>query len=76
MSTRIEALEPIKSDGHVIEAGDRVTVPDEVAARWCAAGWARDTTGNLATGERRVVRATVTPHTAAHGQTAGEVTNG
>ncbi len=54
---KIEALESIKSDGYVLDAEDVKTVPDEIGQRWCAAGWARDTSGVVPTGERRVINA-------------------
>jgi hypothetical protein len=70
---RVEILEErLSSDGFAGVAGDILSVPDEVGARWCGLGWARDVAGAVATGERRVVRAVVTPHSAAHGQTAEE----
>lgn len=33
------------------ESGDVRTVPDEDGARFCAAGWAREITGQVAAGE-------------------------
>jgi hypothetical protein len=54
---KIEALESIKSDGYLLDPEDTKTVPDEVGARWCAAGWARDASGVVATGERKVLNA-------------------
>jgi hypothetical protein len=54
---KIEALESIKSDGYVLDPEDVKTVPDDIGARWCAAGWARDTSGAVATGERTVLNA-------------------
>jgi hypothetical protein len=52
---KIEALESIKSDGYILDPEDIKTVPEEVGARWCAAGWARDMSGAVATGERKVL---------------------
>jgi hypothetical protein len=57
---KIEALESIKSDGYLLDPEDVKTVPEEVGARWCAAGWARDTSGAVATGERKVLNAKLT----------------
>jgi hypothetical protein len=54
---KIEALESIKSDGYVLDPEDVKTVPDDIGASWCAAGWARDTSGAVATGERTVLNA-------------------
>lgn len=70
---RVEIAKGLKSDGYVLEAGDQVTVPDEIGERWCAHGWAADTAGKIATGERKVFNAAVEPATAAHGQTSEEV---
>lgn len=49
---RIEALENIRSEYFTLTGGDVVTVPDEVGTHWCAMGWARDTSGEIPTGER------------------------
>lgn len=54
---KIEALESIKSDGYLLDPEDIKTVPDDVGARWCAAGWARDVSGAVATGQRKVLNA-------------------
>lgn len=64
---RVEALERISSDGYVLEKGDILTVRDEVGAVWCAAGWACDTSGALATGERIVMDARLTINPSTHG---------
>lgn len=49
---RVEALENIKSENFILTQGDTVTVPDELGVRWCAMGWAKDTSGTIPTGER------------------------
>jgi len=55
---KIEALEAIKSDGFVLDAGDvKTAVPDEIGARWVKAGWAKDVDGTVETGERQVLNA-------------------
>ena len=55
---KIEALETIKSDGYVLDAGDvKANVPDEIGAGWCQAGWAKDLDGVIETGERVVLNA-------------------
>ena len=55
---KIEALESIKSDGYVLDAGDvKANVPDEIGAGWCQAGWAKDVSGSIETGERVVLNA-------------------
>lgn len=49
---RVEALENIRSENFSLTKGDIITVPDELGARWCAMGWAKDTSGAVPTGER------------------------
>lgn len=49
---RIEALENIRSENFSLTKEDIVTVPDELGARWCAMGWAKDTSGTVPTMER------------------------
>lgn len=73
---KIEALEPIKSHGRVQETGDIVTVPDDIGAAWCAAGWARDMDGVVSTGERITLDARLTAHSGVIGHVAEEVTHG
>lgn len=52
---RIEITEKkLKDSGYDLVEGDTITVPDEVGAKWCGLGWARDTEGNVETGERVV----------------------
>ena len=47
---KVEILEQrLSSDGYVGEQGDRLTVPDEVGAKWCGLGWATDLAGAVAT---------------------------
>ena len=71
---KIEILEQrLSSDGYVGEKGDRLTVPDEVGAKWCALGWASDLAGVVPTGERRVIDARLDVNASAHGQTVTEV---
>lgn len=72
MPIQIETLEPLMSDGYNLGAGDRVTIPEEVAKRWCGHGWAKAVNGEIPTGERKVVRAVVTPHTGVLNQKAGD----
>lgn len=58
---KIEALETIKSDGYVLDAGDvKTQVPEAIGSKWCALGWAKDLDGNLETGERQVLNAKLT----------------
>jgi hypothetical protein len=54
---KIEALESIKSDGYVLDPEDVKTVPDEIGTAWVQAGWARDVSGAVETGERKVLNA-------------------
>lgn len=73
---RVELLENVKSNGYALTAGDSITVPDEIGASWCGAGWAKDTAGNVETGPRivRGVEIQVQPGTAGH--KGAEVSNG
>lgn len=48
---KIEALSTFLDGPRRFEAGDVVTVSDENGARFCAAGWAKDVTGQIATGD-------------------------
>lgn len=55
---KIEALETIKSDGYVLDAGDiKANIPDAIGRHWCALGWAKDCEGQIATGERVILNA-------------------
>jgi hypothetical protein len=74
---KIEALESIKSDGYVLDAGDvKQNVPDPIGARWCAAGWAKDLDGVVATGERKVLKVELEAHSGALNATVQEVSRG
>lgn len=46
--------------------GDIITVPDELGAKWCSLGWAKDVDGNVETGERIVRGARIEPHNVTH----------
>jgi hypothetical protein len=63
---KIEALESIKSDGYVLDAEDVKNVPYEIGSRWCVAGWAKDLSGSVQTGERKVVRVDVNVDAVGH----------
>lgn len=52
-----------------LEEGDRVTVSDLCGQHWCDQGWSKDLSGDYPTAERRVVNATVQPHSARHDTT-------
>ena len=55
---KVEILEnKLSSDGFLGELGDRFTVPDEVGMKWCSLGWAKDLSGSIPTGERKVINA-------------------
>lgn len=74
---RVEIKEDsLKSDGYILVSGDIITVPDDVGAAWCARGWAADTAGIVATGERVVLDASLIVHTAKQAVTGEEVSNG
>lgn len=63
---KVEALEPIKSDGYILNTGDRVTVSMNTGHRWVKHGWAKDLSGLYETGERKVVKATIQPFDVSH----------
>jgi len=55
---KVEILEnKLSSDGFFGELGDRFTVPDEVGVKWCSLGWAKDLSGTIPTGDRKVINA-------------------
>jgi hypothetical protein len=66
---KIEALEDIRSGNYLLTAGDIITVPDEEGAHWCEMGWAKDTSGDVPTGERSIHPRTVSLGGAAHAAT-------
>lgn len=63
-----------RETGHhyVLERGDRVTVSDATGRKWCAAGWAKDLSGECPTGERVVRGAVVAPANVRVTTTTGE----
>jgi hypothetical protein len=64
---RVEITEKkLKDAGYDLVEGDTLTVPDELGADWCGRGWAKDTEGKVATGERIVQGATVRADSAKH----------
>jgi hypothetical protein len=70
---KIEALEDFQSGDYRLTAGDVVTVPDDVGSRWVRLGWAKDHSGAMPTGERRVLDARLVIDPAAHAATAQTV---
>lgn len=69
---RVEITESkLKDAGYDLVEGDSLTVPDEVGAKWCARGWAKDTEGKVATGERKPGAAKVAPAKATHATKRG-----
>lgn len=74
---KIECLTAFKDteDGKPTEfhLGDICTVPDEDGARFCAAGWARDVSGEVATGEVASGSADLDIHPAVSGHSSNTV---
>jgi hypothetical protein len=71
---RVEITEKrLRDGGYNLSEGDTITVPADVGKAWCANGWARDTEGKVATGERRVIGAELEPAKARHTSKAKEV---
>ncbi len=59
---KVEILEnKLSSDGYSAELGDRLTVSDEIGKQWCAAGWVKDLSGEVATSDRVVIKAVLEP---------------
>lgn len=73
---KIEALEPFKSSGYSFDEGDRKSVPIDLARRWCAAGWCKDVSGEIPTGDRRVTKSVIEPAKSESSHTAEDVSNG
>jgi hypothetical protein len=73
---RVELLEPVRSDGYSLTDGDIITVPDAVGAGWCAAGWAKDTEGQVETGPRVVRGVEIQVYQGQSKQKVPEVKNG
>lgn len=49
---KIEIIEMFKVRRDVFHPGEIRVVPDGDGARYCAAGWARDMSGSVGTGEK------------------------
>ncbi len=53
---RVKVTEDVLRDaGYDLVKDDTITVPEELGTKWCICGWAEDTEGNVATGERVVM---------------------
>lgn len=64
---QVEFLERFLSGRTQYEVGDRATVPDDDAKRWCGKGLARAVRGEIPTGPRTVMREVVLePHDTTH----------
>lgn len=66
LEKRLSDQDPETGRLYVQEQGDVITVPDAIGAAWCGRGWAKDTDGKVATGERQVQGAQVRPAKAKH----------
>lgn len=67
---RVEITEArLRDAGFNLVEGDTITVPDEVGTKWCGLGWAKDTAGNVPTGERIVRGAKLNVQSARHAVT-------
>ena len=69
---KIELLETVLHGRERFEAGDIRTVPDDLGAYFCAAGWAQDVDGAVATGERSTTEVRLTPENVAHANATEE----
>lgn len=64
---RVEITEKkLRDAGYDLREGDTITVPADTGKRWCELGWAKDTEGKVATGERKVIGAELLPAKATH----------
>jgi hypothetical protein len=63
---KIEALTTFLDGRDRFEAGDVRTVSDEDGARFCAAGWAKDISGTVPTGDAATGSADLAIHNATH----------
>jgi hypothetical protein len=74
---KIECLTTFKDTDNGTPAtfhlGDVLTVSDEDGARFCAAGWAKDTSGQVPTAEPTGGASKLDIHNAAVGQSASNV---
>lgn len=60
---RVEILsKKLRDAGYNLVEGDAITVPDETGRFWCDRGWAKDTSGEYATGERKPGVHRIQPH--------------
>jgi len=59
---KIKCLTRFLDGATVYELDDQCTVPDEDGARFCAAGWAEDMDGKVATGKPTGGAATLAIH--------------
>ena len=58
---QIELLEKVIEDGTIYEEGEVREVPEGVARKFLALGWARDPAGKVETGPRRIMKAELAP---------------
>ena len=67
---KIEALTTFLDGRDRFELGDIRTVSDEDGARFCAAGWAKDVSGQTATGEAATGEADLAIHNSTLGSSS------
>ena len=70
---QIETLEPIQMAHLLLGQGDRITVADEIAQRWCEAGIVKAVHGEFSTGPRKVVKSVIELHNAVQVEKVTEV---
>ena len=68
---RIELTHTVKHDGRMYTKGDVLTVDDGLGGYFCHCGWAKDVSGQVATGEPEQ-DVTLDVHSAKHKSRASE----
>ena len=63
---KVEFLEKVMHGRGVYDKGDVATVKDSLGVYFCSLGWAKDTEGNVATGQRRTDHVTIAPDNVAN----------
>lgn len=67
---KIEIIQQIKHDGQVYHAGETRMVDDKLAGYFCGNGWAKDSSGAIATGDQELGEKTLDIHNGQHATAA------
>lgn len=63
---KIELTHTVKHDGRIYTRGDVITADEGLGTYFCSCGWARDISGQAATGNASTETATLDVHSATH----------